>query len=237
MHSTLNIVILIYIILTSLSFLLLISSIQKFQGTAKHICIFLSIASGWAVVNNIFWLFFENSFEITNKIPLFTEYTDYIITTPLSLIALSFFALNKISKDKTLILIIIICDLVMMLTGALAEYNNSLVRQIWFWVGCLPFVVIIFLIWNNLRLKAKKQNKILYKSFIILSAYITFLWCMYPLFWYLGPFALNLLTIVQVEIAYHITSIFTKAGYYLLFYIQLKKVNSKTPSAPIGGSK
>ena len=237
MHSTLNIVIWIYIIFTFLSFLLLISSIQKFQGTARYICIFLSIASGWAVVNNIFWLFFNNSFEITKKIPLFTEYTDYIITTPLSLIAVSFFALNKMAKDKTLILIVVISDVIMLLTGALAEYNNSFVRQIWFWVGCLPFVVIIFLMWKNLRLKAKKQNKVPYKSFLILSAYITFLWCMYPLFWYLGPFALKLLTIIQVEIAYHITSIFTKAGYYVLFYIQLKKVNSKTPSVPIGGLK
>lgn len=237
MQSTLNIVILIYIILTFLSFLLLISSIRKFQGAEKYICIFLSIAAGWAVVNNTFFLFFENSFEITKKIPLFIEYTDYIITTPLSLIALSFFALNKIEKDKTLIFVIVISDVVMMIFGALAGYFNSIVRQILFWVGCIPFLVIMVFVWYNLRKKAKKQNEVLYKSFIILAAYTTFFWCMYPLFWYLGTFGLGFLTITQVEIVYHLTNIFTKAGYYLLFYIQLKKVNSKVLSAPIGGSK
>jgi len=237
MHTTLNIIILVYITLTFLSFLLLLSSIGKFQGTAKYICIFLSIASGWAVSNNIFWLFFENSFEITKKIPLFSEYTDYIITTPLSLISLSFFAMNKIVKDKTLILVIIVSDVVMMLTGAIAEYYDSIVRQIWFWVGCLPFLVILFIIWQSLRLKAKNQNKTLYKSYLILSAYITFLWSMYPLFWYLGPFGLSFLTITQVGIAYHLTSIFTKAGYYLLFYSQLKLLNTKSSTIQHGGSK
>lgn len=233
MEIILNGIILAYIILTFLSFLLLFSSIKKFQGTAKYICIFLSAASAWAVCDNIFWLIFENSIEITKKIQLFSEYTDFIITTPLSLASTSFFAMNKMEKHKKLIMVIILSDVVMMVTGALAEYYDSFIRQILFFAGCIPFAIIMFTLWYSLRLKAKSQNKIIYKSYLILVIFITFFWSLYPVFWYMGPSSLGFLDITQVKIMYHIINIFTKAVFYFLFYKKLiavetgKTINAK----------
>lgn len=226
MNNLLNGVIWTYIAITFISFVFMVSLIRKTVGVSKYIYIVLSISALWAVVNNIFWLFNENTFPITDKIPLFSEYFDYIVTTSLNLTALAFFAMNKKEIDKSLVFLIVTTDITMFVTGALAEYSTSFMRHIWFWIGVIPFLIIMFFIWKTLRIKAKGQTKTIYQSFLQLSAYITFFWSLYPIFWYLGPFEFSLITITQVEIAYHFFNIFTKAGYYFYMYSKLKKVET-----------
>jgi bacteriorhodopsin len=222
MDHILDIMTWLYISSTFISSVTLFFFVKKSKATAKIIFIILSIASGWAVLNNIFWFFNHHKFLIVQKIPLFPEYTDFLVTTPLSLMALGLFSMKNIHKDKKLLSFLILMNIIMFLTGAFAEYSNELMGKILFWLGMIPYGIIMFILWKTFRLKARKQSKYLYTSYIHLSLVITLFWPIYPLFWYLGPFGMGVISLTTVKICYYFTNLITKAGYY---FFMVRKLN------------
>jgi len=222
MENVLKIIIWLYIILDFFILVFFLFSMKKFNSTSKHIIIILIISCFWAISNNIYWFFNKTEHEITKNIPLFFEYTDYIVTTALALVALALFSMLCLSKSKAIIAIVVIADAFMLSFGALAEYcGPTAMRYVYYWIGVIPFIIILYLIWKTQRLKAKSQSTLLYKSYIHLSIYLTLFWTLYPLLWYLGPFVFNLFSMLYMEIAYNIVNIFTKAGFYYFIYRKL----------------
>jgi bacteriorhodopsin len=229
MENVLKIITWLYIILDFFILVFFLFQIKKFNGTSKNIIIILIISSSWAISNNIYWFFNKTEHEITKKIPLFFEYTDYIITTALALVALALFSMMYLSKSKVIIAIFVIADAIMLSFGALAEYcGPTTMRYVYYWIGVIPFIIILYLIWKTQKLKAKSQSTLLYKSYVHLSIYLTFFWMLYPLLWYLGPFVFNLFNMLYMQIAYNIVNIFTKACFYYFIYRKLILLKEKS---------
>lgn len=222
----------IYIILTLLSCFVLFSARKRFTNSAKTIISILALAGSWVLLDKIILIFLEEKLLLSTpklrQIPLITEYSDDLVTTALSLLAVGLLAMKDRHKNISILYALIGLDLVMMICGIAAEYSQSEMRYLWFGIGCTPFVLILILLWNTLSKHAKAQTAALHRSYLKSISYLTLFWCFYPVFWWTGPMGIGLLSIEQVKTLYVILNIFTKPGFYLFMYIQLDHLQNKT---------
>jgi len=105
------------------------------------------------------------------------RYVDWAITTPLLLIEL--FSLAGAGWNVTLIAIVF--DLAMIITGLFGALSARVaMRWIWFGLGCLAMLPIIYLIlvYNRRFLNDRTRT-----AYTVQAVALTILWCLYPLCW------------------------------------------------------
>lgn len=145
----------------------------------------------------------------------YARYIDWAITTPLLLLDLSLLA----GLSGANILVAIVADLIMILTGLFAAFGND-DGQKWGWYtwACIAFLVIIYQVgFNGRHAVANKGTKT--KAFVAsISAFTLILWTVYPIVWGLADGA----RIIDVDgeiIAYAVLDVLAKPvfGFWLLF--------------------
>jgi bacteriorhodopsin len=109
------------------------------------------------------------------------RYVDWTITTPLLLLDLSLLA--GISGAHTVIAII--ADIIMVLTGLFAAYGNEHTASKWGWytIGCLAYLVIVWVLAVNGRAAVAARGSKTTKLFGSLSILTLVLWTAYPIVW------------------------------------------------------
>jgi len=143
------------------------------------------------------------------------RYVDWSITTPLLLLDLSFLA--GISGAN--ILVAIVADLVMILTGlfaALVEKNS--VKWGWYAMACLAYLVILYILIIPGRRSASTVSSSTYKLFTAIGTFTIVLWTMYPIVWGVADGA-RLVSVDAEIMAYAVLDVLAKAvfGFWLLF--------------------
>ena len=123
----------------------------------------------------------------------FARYIDWILTTPvllLSLILVGLPAVNDPEKRRQrygLIGAILFADVAMIVTGAIANFSQTTQDQtVWYLASVAWFLVIIWLLFTQVRREANASNTKNAKIYLSLLSFLSLVWIWYPVVWLLG---------------------------------------------------
>lgn len=165
--------------------------------------------------------------EVANQIAFYARYLDWVVTTPLLLLSLCLTGMYYVRKNKVIIIGIMTADVVMILCGLFGDLSTGINRYIWFSIGLVSFLIILWLIWGPIREIARRQDQQLYKLYLFLAAYLSILWVGYPTVWIIGPSGLRLVTQRIDTYLFVILPIFSKVGFGLLNLRGLRRLKSQ----------
>jgi len=144
------------------------------------------------------------------------RYVDWSITTPLLLLDLSLLA----GLSGANILVAIVADLIMVVTGLFGAWGQGDATQKWGWFifGCIAYLVVVYqLAIGGRETVAKKDSKT--KAFYgSIAGFTLVLWTIYPIIWGLSEGG-HVISIDAEIIAYAVLDVLAKPvfGFWLLF--------------------
>jgi bacteriorhodopsin len=174
----------------------------------------------------------QGKVEAAGQVAHYARYIDWIVTTPLLLLALSWTAMQFIRKDWTLIGFLMSTQVVVITTGLIADLSErDWVRYLWYTCGVVAFLLVLWGIWSPLRAKAQEQGNELADLYNKLATYFTVLWICYPVLWMIGPSGLGLIDQNIDTLLFCILPFFSKVGFSFLDLHGLRGLqNSKSAS-------
>jgi len=143
------------------------------------------------------------------------RYVDWSLTTPLLLLDLAFLA----GLNGANILVTIVADLIMVLTGLFAAYGTS-EGQKWGWyaMACVAYLVVVYqlVVPGRRAVLAKDSNTA--KLFASIGGFTLILWTLYPIVWGISDGARKWSVDTEI-IAYAVLDVLAKPvfGFWLLF--------------------
>ncbi|MBE9179986.1 bacteriorhodopsin [Oculatella sp. LEGE 06141] len=158
----------------------------------------------------------QGKVEIAGQLTHYARYIDWLVTTPLLLLALGWTAMQTVDKDKPLLMAVMGTDVVMITSGLIADLSQGWTRYLWYGVGCIAFVVIMSLIWGPFRVKTRGQGLELSSLYDRLLIYFTVLWIGYPIAWIIGPSGLGFIDQTIDTLLFCILPFFSKVGFSFL---------------------
>ncbi|QPC47807.1 bacteriorhodopsin [Mangrovibacillus cuniculi] len=158
----------------------------------------------------------------------FGRYLDWLITTPLLLVALALTAMfREKKKDFTILIALVIADIVMILTGMVADIAVTSSKWIWYSIGVIALICIFYFVFGPLNKIAKRGGPDLHKHYRICALYLSFFWIAYPVFWALSPSGTGAASLSSSVIAFIVLPIFSKVGFSILDITGLRKLSAR----------
>jgi len=143
------------------------------------------------------------------------RYVDWSLTTPLLLLDLAFLA----GLNGANILVTIVADLIMVLTGLFAAYGTG-EGQKWGWyaMGCAAYLVIVYQLVVPGRRAVMAKDSATAKLFGSIAGFTLILWTLYPVVWGISDGARKWSVDTEI-IAYAVLDVLAKPvfGFWLLF--------------------
>ena len=162
----------------------------------------------------------QGQVEIAGQTTYFARYIDWVVTTPLLLLALGLTAMFYVPKDKrqvSLLAGLLGADIVMILCGLVADLSGRPeVRLTWYALGCVALVVVLWGIWGPLRNIAAAHGERLAKIYNRLALYLTVLWFGYPTVWLLGPSGLGVFDQTTDTLLFVVLPFFSKVVFSII---------------------
>lgn len=135
----------------------------------------------------------------------FTYYADWIVSTPLIMLALGLTAMYPLQKiEWHLLFPLLITQAMIVITGLLAQISHNPTGALCFFsIGNLLMIIVFYLIFGPI-MHIAKNNKDIYTKYKKLSILFAAFWISYPTVWILGttgfgifsPYITNLLFII-----------------------------------------
>jgi len=142
------------------------------------------------------------------------RYVDWSVTTPLLLLDLAFLA----GLNGANILVAIVADVVMVLTGLFAAYGHS-EGQKWGWyaMACIAYLFVVYLLAVPGRSAVAAKGNATRTLFVSIAAYTLVLWTLYPIVWGFGDGS-RILSVDSEILCYAILDVLAKPifGFWLL---------------------
>jgi bacteriorhodopsin len=109
----------------------------------------------------------------------FARYIDWSLTTPLLLLDLGLLA----GMNGAHMMMAIVADIVMILTGLFAAYGAEGTPQKWGWyaIACLAYLVVIWHLAINGRAQAKAKSDQVASFFLLIAGFTLLIWTAYPM--------------------------------------------------------
>lgn len=143
------------------------------------------------------------------------RYVDWALTTPLLLLDLAFLA----NLNGANILVAIVADVIMVLTGLFAAFGNS-EGQKWGWyvMACVAYLVIVYQLAIPGRRAVSTKDSSTAKLFVSIGLFTAVLWTLYPVIWALSEGAHKWSVDAEI-IGYAVLDVLAKPvfGFWLLF--------------------
>jgi bacteriorhodopsin len=178
------------------------------------VAIFIPIWSGLAYMA---MALDQGKLEAARQVAHYARYVDWIVTTPLLLLALSWTAMQFIKKDWTLLGFLISTQVVVITTGLIADFSErDWVRYLWYICGVMAFLVVLWGIWVPLRAKARSQGGELAALYDQLVTYFTVLWISYPIAWIIDPSGFGWVNQDIDTLLFCLLPFFSKVGFSFL---------------------
>ena len=172
--------------------------------------------------------------EVAGQTTYWARYVDWIVTTPLILVALFLTATHRLrERPYTLLAAIVAADVVMIACGAVGDFATGSTRTLFFLIGCAALVVVFWLAWGPLRKLAYRQGDDLGRIYVIVLTYLSACWIGYPMIWYLGPSGTGVIAQPVETILFVVLPVFSKVGFSILdLYLlrQLSPTRSHNPA-------
>ena len=158
------------------------------------------------------------------QIAYWARYCDWIVTTPLLLVALALTGMATIPKNFTLIGALIAVDVVMILCGLVADLTGGVASVVFYTAGCVAFAVILWLIWGPVRAVSRNQDARVARAYDKVALFLTVLWLGYPTIWLLGPSGVGLLGRTTDTDLFVLLPIISKVGFSIYDLSELRKL-------------
>lgn len=198
------------------------------KGVPQHeylIAIFIPVWSGLAYTAMAIG---QGKVEVAGQITHYARYIDWIVTTPLLLLALSLTAMQFIKKDWVLISSLMGTQVIVIVTGLVADLSErSWARSLWYICGVVAFLIVLQGIWGPLRAKSKLQEPELSELYDRLLIYFTAFWIAYPVVWMIGPSGVGLIGQTTDTALFCLLPFFSKVGFSLLDLQGLRDLNGR----------
>jgi len=145
----------------------------------------------------------------------FAWYMDWLISTPLIVLALGMTALHHADKNHyDLLGMLMGLQFMLVVTGIISQSTGATLA---YWVGNALLLGVIYLLWFPFREIAEQGSERLAKSYKTLAAYISIFFVLYPAAWYLGtPGPMEVLSDFQTSLAFVVLPFFCKQVYGFL---------------------
>lgn len=222
----------IYVVVMLVGALIFLFMAQNPRNVPREeylIAIFIPVWSGLAYLGMALG---QGRVEVDGQTTYYARYLDWIVTTPLLLLALSFTAMYKERKDFILIGGLIGADVIMIVTGLIADLSETPIRYIWYGVGSVALVVIFYLVWGPLRAKANANSEPRIGSiFTRLAVFLSISWIGYPLTWLIGPSGIDLVSQQVDTLLFVVLPILSKVGFSLYGLSMLRSLDSASTIA------
>ncbi|MGG6292881.1 bacteriorhodopsin [Leptolyngbya sp. AN02str] len=177
----------------------------------------------------------QGKVEVAGQLAHYARYIDWIVTTPLLLLALGWTAMHYIAKDWTMIGSLMGTQVVVVVSGLVADISTvPHVRYLWYLCGVAAFLVILWGIWGPMRAKTREQGAELSSFYDKLLTYFTVLWVSYPIVWMIGPSGLALIPQNLETFLFCLLPFFSKVGFSFLDLNGLRNLQDKSTDARIG---
>ncbi|MBD2258339.1 bacteriorhodopsin [Pseudanabaena sp. FACHB-2040] len=197
------------------------------------VAMFIPIWSGLAYLSLVMpgeGLEFGRINPFDDHIVFLGRYLDWIVTTPLLLLALGWSAMHYMKhKDWTLIFSAMATQVIVIGSGLLADIAAvPSVRYFWYINGTVAFLVVLWLIWGPYRDRAKSQNEpALVRFYDRLTTFFTVTWICYPIIWILGPAALNVFDRTVETFLFCLVPFFSKVVFSFIDLNGLRSLKEK----------
>jgi bacteriorhodopsin len=172
----------------------------------------------------------QGKIEVAGQITHFARYIDWVVTTPLLLLALSWTAMHHLhKKDWTLSASLMLTQVIVVVCGLVADFSViPWVRYLWYLNGVVAFLVILGGIWGSLRAKTRSQGPELSEFFDRIATYFTVLWICYPIVWILGPSGFRVFDQTVDTFLFCLIPLFSKVGFSFLDLHGLRNLSSSS---------
>ena len=172
----------------------------------------------------------QGKIEVAGQIAHFARYLDWVVTTPLLLLALSWTAMHQLQKkDWTLIASLMGTQVIVVICGLVADLSVvPWVRYLWYINGVVAFLVVLGGIWGPLRAKTRSQGAELSSFYDKMVTYFTVLWICYPTVWILGTSGFGVFNQTIDTFLFCLIPFFSKVGFSFLDLHGLRNLSSSS---------
>lgn len=150
------------------------------------------------------------------RIFYYARYVDWTITTPLLLLGLAWVALGSLNRNPQIVLGLVVADVAMILTGALAGAWSGGFKWFWFVVSCIFFIAVLALIWGPLQSAAQGNSSPESSLFYPLATMLTVLWFLYPVVFFFGTEGVGLFSIGFEVFLFAVLDILAKIAFGII---------------------
>ncbi|MBF2017534.1 MAG: bacteriorhodopsin [Rivularia sp. T60_A2020_040] len=206
---------------------------RKPRGVPKYeylVAAFIPIWSGLAYLSMVLpgAELEQGKIEVAGQVTHFARYIDWIVTTPLLLLALSWTAMHRHhKKDWTLIASLMMTQVIVVVCGLVADLSVvPWVRYLWYINGVVAFLIVLAGIWGPLRAKASSQDSALSGFYNKIATYFTVLWICYPTVWILSPSGFRVFDQSVDTFLFCLIPFFSKVGFSFLDLHGLRNLTS-----------
>lgn len=217
----------IYVLTMAAGALLFVFWSREPRGVPGYEYLIATFIPIWSGAAYLAMLFDQGQVSVDGQITYYASYLDWVITTPLLLLALALTAMYRIEKDKTLIAALLGADIFMILTGLIADLSPTPTRYVWYGLGVAAFLVLLYLIWVPLKAKADSQGPEMAGIFRRVAGLLSVLWVAYPLTWILGPSGIGLFNQTLDTLLFTLVPIVSKVGWSIVDLSSLRALGSR----------
>lgn len=169
----------------------------------------------------------QGKIEIAGQITHYARYIDWVVTTPLLLLALAGTAMSFIKKDWALIGALMGTQVIVIGCGLVADLSRvQSWRYLWYINGTVAFLLVLQMIWGPLRAKTRSQQPELASFYNKLATYLTVLWIGYPLVWIIGSSGLGWINQDTDTFLFCLLPFFSKVGFSFIDLHGLRDIYS-----------
>lgn len=217
----------IYVLAMAAGALLFVAWSRNPRGVPQYEYLIATFIPVWSGAAYLAMAFDQGKLAVDGQITYYARYLDWVVTTPLLLLALALTAMYRIKKDKTLIAALLGADIFMILTGLIADLSPTPVRYVWYGLGVAAFLVIVYLIWVPLKAKADSQGPEIGAIFRRVATLLSVLWVAYPVVWILGPSGIGVLNQTLDTLLFTLVPILSKVGWSIVDLSSLRALEGR----------
>ncbi len=166
----------------------------------------------------------QGTVELFGKTVYYARYIDWVVTTPLLLLSLVLTGKYTIGVRGGLTAALLGTQVIMILTGLVAELSPEGPRWFWYLSGCVTLVVVLSLMWGPLRQAADQQDAAIQKVYRGSATFLTVQWFLYPLTWALGTPGIGLLSTELTTALFIFLPIVSKVGFAFYNLVNLRNL-------------
>jgi bacteriorhodopsin len=155
----------------------------------------------------------QGTTQVAGETVFYARYIDWVVSTPLLLLSLTLTAKYTIKVQGPVTAGLVGAQVIMILTGLLAELSTDFAKWYWYTAGCIALVIVLLLFWGPLLRKAQSQGREIEEVYRKSAIFLTVQWLAYPTVWLLGTQGLGLLDATTTTVLFIILPIISKSGF------------------------